>query len=150
MEPSVSSELDRIGHVLSYTGPRCDSTKILEVLVQPLVEGAPYALSLMLRVDPDIEPELPRMIHPWNMLTLSKPDRFLDVLADTGVSFEMELRPVEALIFKPPLFWCPVVIRKDRAEDAGQLPVVISLEFADLQWECPLSRHISQNGRTSD
>src|SRR5207249_10778361 len=104
----------------------------------------------MLRVDPDIEPELPRMIHPWNMLTLSKPDRFLDVLADTGVSFEMELRPVEALIFKPPLFWCPVVIRKDRAEDAGQLPVVISLEFADLLWECPLSRHISQNGRTSD
>src|SRR5436309_15616480 len=97
MEPAVRGQFARDRHVLSYTGPICDSTKILEVLVQPLVEGAPYALSLMLRVDPDIEPELPRMIHPWNMLTLSKPNRFLDVLADTGVSFEMELRPVEAL-----------------------------------------------------
>ncbi len=84
------------------------------------------------------------------MLTLSEPDWFLDLLAKTGVSFEMELRPVETLIFKPPLFRCPVVIGKDRAEDVGQLPVVISLEFADFQWECPLSRHITQDGRVSD
>src|SRR5947199_7469563 len=123
MEPAVRGEFDREGHVLSYTGPRCDSTKILEVLVQPLVEGAPYALSLMLRVNPDIEPELPRMIHAWNMLTLSKPDRFLDVHSYTGISFEMELRPVETLILKPPLFGCPVVIRKERTEDEGQLTV---------------------------
>src|SRR5206468_11274950 len=111
MEPAVRGEFDREGHVLSYTGPRCDSTKILEVLVQPLVEGAPYALSLMLRVDRDIEPELPRMIHPCNMLTLSKPDRFLDVVADTGVSVEMERRRVEALLFKPRLFRCPAATR---------------------------------------
>jgi hypothetical protein len=32
----------------------------------------------------------------------------------------------------------------------GQLPVVISLEFADFQWECPLSRHITRDGRASD
>src|SRR3989442_4692972 len=141
MEPSVHRELDWEGHVLPDTSPRCDGAKILEILAQPLVKRAPYALSLMLWIDPDIKPELLRMIHPWNMLTLSKPDRFLDLLAKTRVSFEMELRPVETLIFKPPLFRCPVVIGKDRAEDMSQLPVVISLEFADFQWECPLSRH---------
>src|SRR6267143_3527996 len=150
MEPSVHGELDRKGHVLPHTSPRCDCTKILKVLVQPLVERASYALLLMLWIDPDVEPEFLGMIHPWNMLTLSKSNGFLDLLAETGVSFEMELRPIETLIFKPPLFRCSVVIGKYRAENVGQLPVVFSLEFADSQWECPLSRHITQDGREGD
>ncbi len=145
MEPSVRGELDRKGHVLPYTSPRRESTKILEVLVQPPVERAPYALSLMLWIDPYVEPEFLRMIHPGNMLTLTEPDGFFGLLVYAGVSFEMELRLVETLIFKPPLLRCPVVIRKDRAEDVGQLPVFISLEFADFQWECPLSRHITRD-----
>src|SRR5712664_3391913 len=98
MESSVHGELDREGHVLPYTGPRCGDIKILEVLVQPLVECTPYALSLMLRVDPDIEPEFLRMIHPGHMLTLSKPDRFWDIFANAGVSFEVELRLVETFV----------------------------------------------------
>src|SRR5437867_9299173 len=102
----------------------------------------------MLRVDPDIEPELPRMIHPWNMLTLSKPDRFLDVLADTGVSFEIELRSVETLVVKLPFLRSPVVIRKNRAKDVGQSPVILWSELSQFNWECPLSRHESlEHGR---
>src|SRR6267378_6528041 len=80
MEPSVSCELDRIGHVLPYARPRCDGSEILEVLAQPRVERASYALLLMLWIDPDIEPELLRMIHPGNMLTLGKPDWFVPLV----------------------------------------------------------------------
>src|SRR5439155_12451390 len=136
MEPAVGSELDRIGHVLLHTSPRSDSAKSLEVLIQPLVERASNAFSLMLWVDPDVEPELLRMIHPGHMLALSEPDWFFAVFRHTRVSFEMELRLVKTLVFKLPFLRRPVIVWKDQAEDVGQLPVVISLEFADLQWEC--------------
>jgi len=81
------------------------------------------------------------MIHPGNMLTLRETDRFWDLLANAGVSFEMILRPVETLILKPPLLRCPVVIRKDRAEDMGQTRVIGRSELSQFNWECPLSRH---------
>src|SRR6266567_3322273 len=95
----------------------------------------------MMWIDPDIEPEFLRMIHPGNMLTLSEPDRFWDIFANTGVSFEMELCPVKTLIFKPPFLGCSIVVGKDRAEDVGQLPVIVLSEVSQFNWECPLSRH---------
>src|SRR2546421_3237647 len=113
MEPAVGSELDRIGHVLLHTSPRSDSAKSLEVLIQPLVERASNAFSLMLWVDPDVEPEFLCMVHPRDVLALSEPNWFFAVFRHTRVSFEMELRLVETLVVKLPFLGRPVVIWKN-------------------------------------
>src|SRR2546427_12543446 len=99
MEPSVHGELDRKRHVLPHARPRCDGAKNFEVLAQPLVECIPNAFPLVLWIDPDIDPELLWMIHPGNMLTLSKPNSVLDFRAKTRVSFERKLSLVETTIF---------------------------------------------------
>src|SRR5207244_11927119 len=95
-------ERDRIGHVLLWTGPRCDSAKSLEVLIQPLVERTSNAFSLMLWVYPDVEPEFLCMVHPRDMLALSEPNWFSAVFRHTGVSFEMEVRLVATLAMPLP------------------------------------------------
>src|SRR5881397_195614 len=76
-EPSPLGKLHWNRHVLASHGPESGRTLVSEISAKSLVNCSARPSHLILRVDPNIQRELVRVIHLHRVLSLSEPQDLL-------------------------------------------------------------------------
>ncbi len=144
-EPALRKEREGGRHRLPRRRPYGDRVELAEVGEDPLVEGLPNPVSLVVRVDGDPHPEPLRVESARHVVVHPVPH---DLSPDLGdVPLEDVPRAVEVLVLVPGLVGVSRVVGVDRGVNRGQGRIVIVPELKLAKVRVRHAFSLSRGGR---